>query len=365
MLEVIDKLYETRHLTRDEWVALIEAQRSEERHHLTQKGAAPSTDAADGPLTAYLFERARAVRRQRYGDKVFIRGLIEISNRCRNDCLYCGIRRSNECAERYRLQPADIIACTDKGYELGFRTFVMQGGEDPFFTDEVLCPLIERIKANHPDCAITLSLGERTRESYQRLFDAGADRYLLRHETATDAHYRRLHPSELSLATRKACLSNLKEIGYQTGAGFMVGSPYQTVENLADDMLYLDELQPQMVGIGPFIPHRDTPFRDHAAGSVAQTLFFLGCLRLMLPASLLPATTAIGTLDPQGREKGMLAGANVVMPNLSPPENRGKYLLYNDKLATGCEAAEHLRELDRRFAAVGMRIAVDRGDFAG
>lgn len=343
MYELIDKLYETQSLTRSEWVRLIEGQ--------------------NDTLAGCLFERAREVRHRFYGRKVYIRGLIEISNYCKNDCYYCGIRKSNHLACRYRLTTDEIIACTDIGYTLGFRTFVLQGGEDRYYTDDLLCQLIRDIKGNHPDCAVTLSLGERTRESYERLFTAGADRYLLRHETSSPSHYEKLHPASLRSADRKSCLDALKEIGYQTGSGFMVGSPFQTPEHLAEDMLYLHKLQPQMVGIGPFIPHRDTPFRDYPAGSVSQTLFFLGLLRLMLPAALLPATTALGTLDPKGREKGILAGANVVMPNLSPPEVRDKYALYNNKLSTGCEAAEHLEMLKARFEAVGYHLCVDRGDY--
>ena len=255
------------------------------------------------------------------------------------------------------------MSCCEQGYALGFRTFVLQGGEDPFYTDDMIADTVTDIKKNYPYCAVTLSIGEKSRESYERYFKAGADRYLLRHETADHEHYSKLHPSELTAENRQRCLWNLKDIGFQTGSGFMVGSPFQTAENLAEDMLFLHKLQPQMVGIGPFIPHHDTPFADAAAGALELTLFMLGLLRLMLPSALLPSTTALGTVAPDGREKGILAGANVVMPNLSPSDVRKKYLLYDNKICTGDEAAECRRCLERRMNGIGYEIAVDRGDF--
>lgn len=311
---------------------------------------------------AYLFEKARAVRKAYYGNEVFVRGLIEFTNYCKNDCYYCGIRASNRKAERYRLTSTQILECCALGYELGYRTFVLQGGEDPYFTDERLVPLVQQIRQSFPDCAITLSLGERSRESYKRLREAGANRYLLRHETANPVHYGRLHPAEMSFSNRKECLWTLKELGYTVGAGFMVGSPFQTPETLADDLLFINELQPGMVGIGPFIPHVDTPFCDMPAGSVLLTLFFIGVLRLMLPSALLPATTALGTADPTGREKGILAGGNVMMPNLSPQDVREKYKLYNNKICTGDEAAECRDCLSGRMSRIGYEIVTDRGD---
>lgn len=310
-----------------------------------------------------LFEEARKIRDKVYGKTVFVRGLIEISNYCKNDCFYCGIRRSNEKAMRYRLTPEEILACCREGYDLGFRTFVLQGGEDPHFTDDLLCDLIEKIKKSHPDCAVTLSLGERSCESYQRLKDAGADRYLLRHETATCSHYEKLHPAGMLLETRKKCLYDLKEIGFQVGAGMMVGSPFQTQEELAEDMLFLQELRPHMVGIGPFISHQDTPFCDEPNGSVDTTILLLALTRILLPNVLLPATTALGTLDPKGREKAVLAGANVVMPNLSPLSVREKYMLYDGKISTGIEAAESLEHLKKSMKKIGYRVVIDRGDY--
>ncbi len=307
-------------------------------------------------------QAAKELRDKIYGKRVFLRGLIEISSYCKNDCYYCGIRRSNRCAERYRLTDEQILECCDYGSRLGFRTFVLQGGEDPHFSDERMCELITKIKASHPDCAVTLSLGERSRESYRLLREAGADRYLLRHETATDEHYSKLHPSELTLANRKSCLYTLKSLGFHTGAGFMVGSPYQTAENLAEDLIFLTELQPHMVGIGPFIPHRDTPFRDEAQGSLELVLFMVSLARLVLPRALLPSTTALGTIASNGRERGVLAGANVVMPNLSPLEVRKKYSLYNNKLCSGAETAEHIKELAARFDAIGYSLDFSRGD---
>ena len=309
-------------------------------------------------LAALAVERRRAI----YGDAVFTRGLIEISNFCRNDCLYCGIRRSNPHCRRYRLTEEEILACADEGCALGFRTVVLQGGEDPYFTDAVLCGVTAELKRRHPDCAVTLSMGERSRESYQRLFDAGADRYLLRHETVNPEHYRKLHPPEMSWEHRIQCLRDLREIGYQVGCGFMVGSPYQTEGDLARELKWVEDFRPDMCGIGPFIPHRDTPFRDAPAGSLDLTCYLLSILRLIYPPVLLPATTALGTLHPQGRERGIQAGANVVMPNLSPVAVRKDYTLYDNKICTGEESAQCRGCLDRRMRSIGYRLVTDRGD---
>ena len=292
-----------------------------------------------------------------------MRGLIEFTNYCKNDCYYCGIRRSNKNAARYRLTQEEILECCRAGYGLGFRTFVLQGGEDYFYSDEDIAAIVRAIKAQHPDCAVTLSIGERSSKTYALWKQAGADRYLLRHETADCTHYAKLHPAELSAQNRQNCLYTLKELGYQAGAGFMVGSPYQTAENLADDLMFLQKLRPQMIGIGPFIPHHDTPFKDEPAGSVELTLVLLAVLRLLFPHVLLPATTALGTLATGGRLLGIKAGANVIMPNLSPQNVRGKYLLYDNKLHTGAEAAEALNELQREVASIGYRIVSARGDY--
>ena len=310
-----------------------------------------------------LRKKAQKKSLAHFSNKIYIRGLIELSSYCKNDCLYCGLRRSNKSAVRYRLNKEQILSCCRSGYSLGFRTFVLQGGEDGYYTDEVMCEIVSEIKSLYPDCAVTLSLGERTEESYRRLFDSGADRYLLRHETANEEHYKKLHPSEMSLENRKNCLYTLKKIGYQTGAGFMVGSPFQTYETLAEDLLFLKDLNPQMCGIGPFIPHKDTPFADEKSGSVRLTLVLLSLVRLMLPKVLLPATTALGTADGQGREKGVLHGANVVMPNLSPTEHRADYSLYDNKICTGDEAAECIKCLSNRMKSIGYKIATDRGDY--
>lgn len=311
---------------------------------------------------ALLSELADKVRRSIYGNTVFIRGLIEISNICKNDCLYCGIRKSNQNAERYRLTEEEILTCCEEGYRLGFRTFVLQGGEDGYYTDERLCVLITRIKKAHPDCAVTLSLGERSRESYQRLYEVGADRYLLRHETADATHYEMLHPKELSITNRMRCLSDLKEIGYQTGCGFMVGSPYQTTAHLAKDLKFIETFQPEMCGIGPFIPQSDTPFGNKEAGTLELTCYLLSVIRLIKPNILLPATTALGTIHPKGRELGILAGANVVMPNLSPSCVRKKYALYDNKISDGAESAQCVEELTSRMTSIGYQIVTDRGD---
>ena len=342
-IECIDKLQSSRCLSREEWIALIE-------------GRTPDT-------AEYLFECARAEQNKYFGRQIYIRGLIEITNYCRNDCYYCGIRNSNRQAVRYRLDKEQILSCCAAGYELGFRTFVLQGGEDAYFSDTRMADIVRTIKERYADCAVTLSLGEKSRESYQTLFDAGADRYLLRHETADEAHYNCLHPTALSAKERKRCLYDLKEIGYQTGTGFMVGSPGQTAAHLAEDMLFIRQLEPQMVGIGPFVPHHDTPFAEEPGGTVELTLFLIGLLRLMLPGVLLPSTTALGTIDPMGREKGILAGANVVMPNLSPKEVRKKYELYDNKVSTGEEAAESKDLLQKKMESIGYTLAVSRGDF--
>ena len=311
------------------------------------------------------FAQSLAVKtaKKHFGNKIYIRGLIEFTNICKNDCLYCGLRCSNKNAERYRLTPEEILACCEAGYPLGFRTFVLQGGEDPFFDDDALCNIVREIKNRFSDCAVTLSVGERTKESYQRLFNAGADRYLLRHETASVGHYKLLHPENMSLKSRKECLFNLKEIGFQTGCGFMVGSPYQTTENIAEDLLFIKELSPQMVGIGPFIPHKDTPFFDKPAGDLNLTLFLLSLVRIMLKNVLLPSTTALGTIIENGREQGILSGANVVMPNLSPDFAKKNYMLYDNKISAGPEAASGLSDLKVRIEKIGYQIAVSRGDF--
>lgn len=302
------------------------------------------------------------VRQQVYGKDVYIRGLIEISNHCKNNCYYCGIRRDNRDILRYRLTQEDILDCCKQGYDLGFRTFVLQGGEDGEHTDLWLCRLISDIKDRYPDCAVTLSLGERSRQSYQQLFNAGADRYLLRHETAVDCHYRTLHPQELSLANRKQCLFALKEIGYQVGSGFMVGSPGQTLDYVAEDLLFLQELQPDMIGIGPFLRHAQTPFANEPNGDLFLTLRLISMLRLMFPHALLPSTTALGTLHPKGREWGLQAGANVVMPNLSPVSFRKLYSLYDNKISTDEEAAEGKAKLEKQVAQAGYQVVTARGD---
>lgn len=320
---------------------------------------------ADAELVQYLAERAEAVRQRFYGRDVYIRGLIEFTNYCKNDCLYCGIRRGNRCAQRYRLTPEEILECCHTGYQLGFRTFVLQGGEDPYFTKDRIAELVAAIKKAHPDCAVTLSVGEKDRDTYQAWFDAGADRYLLRHETADESLYRRLHPEEMSLKHRMECLQNLKDIGYQVGCGFMVGSPGQTPEMILSDLRYIQHLQPHMVGIGPFIPHKDTPFGNQPAGTAEMTLRLLAIIRLMLPNVLLPATTALGTIQGDGRQQGMRFGANVVMPNLSPASARQKYALYNGKLSSGEEAAESVALLKQSMAAVGYHVVSGRGDWKG
>ncbi len=322
------------------------------------------TILAGGSCDSYLFECADKVRRSVYGNKVYIRGLIEFTNYCKNNCYYCGIRCANKNAERYRLTKEDILLCCKEGYSLGFRTFVLQGGEDPYYTNEIICDIVSEIRNTYPDCAITLSIGEKSKESYKAYFEAGANRFLLRHETASNEHYGKLHPSSMSLDERKTCLFNLKELGYQVGSGFMVGSPYQTMENIISDLRFLQELQPDMVGIGPYVNHKDTPFKDFQNGSVELTLRLISILRLMFPKLLIPATTALGTLHPEGRELGLKAGANVVMPNLSPKNIRKLYQIYENKLSTDEEAAESRKALELKVKNAGYEIVIDRGDRA-
>ena len=343
MNELIRKLSETHSLSLEEYESLITNRNDESRK--------------------LLRELAVKVRREIYGNKVYVRGLIEVSNICRNDCYYCGIRRSNKNCERYRLTRGEILSCCDEGYELGFRTFVLQGGEDSYFSDEILGGIVQDIKTRHSDCAVTLSMGERSRESYRYLRECGADRYLLRHETADSEHYSRLHPSDMSYSNRMDCLRNLRELGYQVGCGFMVGSPFQSTKNLAQDLKFIERFKPEMCGIGPFIPHKDTQFRDCPAGTVELTCYLLSIIRLIYPPVLLPATTALGTIDPVGREKGIMAGANVVMPNLSPVSVRKKYELYDNKICTGEESAQCRECLSSRMGKIGYEIVADRGDF--
>lgn len=344
-------------MNRYEWIQLLEM--------LTK------TEPESTSFRADLAARAREIARAHFGNRIFVRGLIEFTNYCRNDCYYCGLRASNHCAARYRLTPEAVLACCREGHALGLRTFVLQGGEDSGWgtdaggialSDKALCQLVERIKAEFPDCAVTLSVGERPRETYRAWREAGADRYLLRHETADPAHYARLHPRSMRWEHRKQCLWDLKDLGYQVGAGFMVGTPGQTAETLAKDFLFLKELEPEMVGIGPFVPHHDTPFRRYPTGPVDLTTACLSLTRIMLPKVLLPATTALSTIDADGRERGILAGANVVMPNLSPPDAREKYELYDNMLSTSAESVEGMNNLASRMQRIGYRLDFGRGD---
>ena len=343
MKDLVLKLKENHFLNDEEFKRLIEDEREE--------------------TLSFLNKTASSVSKSVYDNKIYIRGLIEFTNYCKNDCYYCGIRKSNGNAERYRLNLEQILDCCETGYNLGFRTFVLQGGEDGFFTDEKMVEIIKEIKRNYLDCALTLSIGERGYNSYKAFFDAGADRYLIRHETADCEHYSRLHPNNLSLQNRMDCLYSLKEIGFQVGCGFMVGSPYQTTDSLIKDLKFIKELNPHMVGIGPFVPHNATPFKDFEQGSLNLTLKLLSIIRLMLPNVLLPSTTALGTIDATGREKGILAGANVVMPNLSQRDVRKKYLLYDNKICTGDEAAECILCMKNRMKSIGYEVVTSRGDY--
>lgn len=340
MSQIVDKLAKDKNLSDYELKALLE------------------TDRYDHDL----FEVADQTRKQMYGTDVYIRGLIEFSNYCKNNCNYCGIRNGNMKVQRYRLSKEDIFSCCDNGYSLGFRTFVLQGGEDPFYTDDLICEIVSGIKSKYSDCAITLSIGERSYSSYKKFYDAGADRYLLRHETANEEHYQLLHPDVMHAQNRKECLWSLKDIGYQVGSGIMVGSPYQRIEHLVEDIRFLQELMPDMIGIGPYIVHKDTPFKDFKNGDLKLCLRLIAILRLLFPYALIPSTTALGTIVSNGRELGLLAGANVVMPNLSPVRVRKLYELYDEKICTGEEAAECRSCLNRRVENTGYHIVVGRGD---
>ena len=342
-MDIVSRFLKERTLSEEEFVLLLQ-------------------QSGDAAVRETLRREALALCRNYYGNQVYIRGLIEFTNYCKNNCYYCGIRRDNPHVRRYRLSTEEILSCCREGYGLGYRTFVLQGGEDPYFTDERMTELIRQIRGEYPDCAITLSIGEREKDSYRKFREAGADRYLLRHETADAAHYRSLHPEGMNFSHRIQCLYDLKALGYQVGAGFMVGSPGQKLEHMAKDLLFLQKLQPEMVGIGPFIPHHDTRYAKEQAGSVEMTLFLLSVIRILLPKVLLPATTALGTMDPVGREKGLLAGANVIMPNLSPEKNRKDYSLYDNKICTGEEVAQSIASLRKRVESVGCQVVTDRGD---
>ena len=338
---IIDKLHKENNLSKDELYMLV--------------------SSIDDENMEYLISKADETRRKFYDNKVYMRGLIEFTNYCKMDCLYCGIRKSNKNVERYRLTFDEIMECADIGDRLGYKTYVLQGGEDPYFTDERMVEIIKGIKNRYPKNAITLSLGERSYESYKKMYDAGADRYLLRHETATKSLYDSLHPGT-SIESRRECLYNLKKIGFQAGAGFMVGLPNQTDMDLVNDLMFVKEFEPAMCGIGPFIPQKDTPLGDEEGGTLEKTILMLSIVRLLLPEVLLPATTALGTIDPTGREKGIKAGGNVVMPNLSPTSVREKYALYDGKICTGDEAAECRMCIERRMKKFGYDVEVNRGD---
>ncbi|BFK82019.1 [FeFe] hydrogenase H-cluster radical SAM maturase HydE [Clostridium baratii] len=341
VIDIINKLYKEHEASKEELLYLLD--------NITDKDQ------------EYLVEKANEIRMQSYGNKVYMRGLIEFTNYCKRDCMYCGIRKSNKNADRYRLTFDEIIHCADIGDKLGYKTYVLQGGEDAYFTDERMIEIIKEIKKRHPNNAITLSLGERSYESYKKLYEAGADRYLLRHETASKHLYDKLHPGA-SFEERMQCLRNLKEIGYQTGAGFMIGLPGQTNEDLVNDLLFVKEFKPEMCGIGPFIPQKDTPLGEETGGTLEKTVIMLAIIRLLLPDVLLPASTALGSVDPLGREKGIKAGGNVVMPNLSPTEVRDKYALYDGKICTGDEAAECRMCIEGRMRRFGYEVEVNRGD---
>ncbi len=344
VFKTIDNLYEKQNISFDECLNLLKS-------------------SNDQSVRNYLFDKSKEVTLNNFSNKIYIRGLIEYSNYCKNDCFYCGIRKSNHNLERYRLSKEEILICCEKGYNLGFRTFVLQGGEDGYFTDDLTCEIISEIRNKYPDCAITLSMGEKSYDSYKKFFDCGANRYLLRHESINSEHYSKLHPENMSIKNRVECLYNLKKIGYQVGCGFMVGAPYQTLTNIAEDIMFIKEFKPHMIGVGPYISHKDTPFYSFENGSYKLTTFIIGILRLLCNKALIPATTALNSVSPNGREEGIKAGANVIMPNLSPYDKRDKYTLYNGKLSTGAEGAESLKILNDEMKKIGYEISFERGDY--
>lgn len=330
------------------------------QHTLTLEEYCTLLEQADAQVAAYLAALARKEQEKHYGNEVFLRGLIEVSNVCKNDCYYCGIRRSNHACQRYRLTEEEILTCCAEGYAQGFRTFVLQGGEDPAFSDQMLENLLMSIKSHWPDTSVVLSMGERSDASLARLRKAGADRYMLRYETADPVHYGQLHPGEMSWENRMSCLHTLRKQGYQIGCGFMVGTPGQTVELLAKELQFLEKFQPELCSIGPFIPHRDTPFGRERAGSAELTCLLLSCIRLIHPSVLLLAANALGALRSDGREAGVLAGANLMLPVLSPERAQNQYLLYNGKRSDGTEIARICAELDKRMHAIGYRVVPEQ-----
>ncbi|WP_020005902.1 [FeFe] hydrogenase H-cluster radical SAM maturase HydE [Brachyspira innocens] len=359
--EIINKIDKEESISYDDALFLLSS--FEYDNNINKKQLTHKEEESVKELKEYLRVKAREKADKIFGKYVFMRGLIEFTNYCKNDCIYCGIRKSNKNAERYRLSKEDILSCCELGYEIGFRTFVLQGGEDPYYNINIMSDIVEAIKNKFPDCALTLSIGEKEEEYYRVLKEKGADRFLLRHETSDNIHYSKLHPMEMSLNNRKECLRNLKKLGFQTGTGIMVGSPYQTLENIADDLVFMQEIKPEMIGIGPFLPHKDTPFANEKKGELELTLILISILRLIFPLALIPATTALGTIKEGGRELGILHGSNVVMPNLSPMDVRKKYLLYNDKISTGTESAEGVESLKNNMKNIGYILTGMRGDY--
>ncbi|PCG18862.1 [FeFe] hydrogenase H-cluster radical SAM maturase HydE [Brachyspira sp. G79] len=359
--EIINKIDKEESIYYDDALVLLSS--FEYDNNINKKQLTQEEEDNIKDLKEYLRVKAREKADKIFGKYVFMRGLIEFTNYCKNDCIYCGIRKSNRNAERYRLNKEDILYCCELGYDIGFRTFVLQGGEDPYYNINIMSDIVEAIKNKFPDCALTLSIGEKEEEYYKILKEKGADRFLLRHETSDNIHYSKLHPSDMSLENRKECLRNLKKLGFQTGTGIMVGSPYQTLENIADDFVFMQEIKPEMIGIGPFLPHKDTPFANEKKGELELTLILISILRLIFPLALIPATTALGTIKEGGRELGILHGSNVVMPNLSPMDVRKKYLLYNDKIATGTESAEGVESLKNNMKNIGYILTGMRGDY--
>jgi biotin synthase len=309
---------------------------------------------------AELFAMADDIRKRYFKDEVHIRGIIEFSNYCMKNCFYCGLRRDNKTIERYRISEDEIIDTALKAGELGYKTILLQSGEDGGYTIEGLCAIIKRIRSNL-DCAITLSLGEKSFDEYRSLRDAGADRYLLRFETSDRGLFNKLKPDS-SYENRLDCIKNLKKLGFQVGSGFMVGLPGQTYEILADDILLLRELDLDMIGIGPFLSHHNTPLGNSASGTLDLTLRALAIIRILMPDVHIPATTAMGTVEKGGREKALQCGANVIMPNVTPIKYRKYYEIYPNKICIDDAPSDCRACIEGMLKSLGRAAATNKGD---
>lgn len=336
MKKLIEKASTLHRLEREELIALLE----------------------DENCNQNLFEAADSVRKNFVGDEIHLRGLIEFSNICKNNCCYCGLRRDNRKISRYRLENAEILELAAHGAAMGLKTIVLQSGEDAYYGCERLCEIIRGIK--RLNVALTLSIGEKSLEDYQAYHAAGADRFLLRIETTDRTLYER-HDPEMSWEARRQCLTDLRRAGLEVGSGCLVGLPGQTVASLADDILFFKEIEADMIGIGPFIPHPDTPLGDASGGRLETALKVMALTRLLLPDINIPATTAMETLAQDGQIRALKAGANVIMPNITLTDYRRYYELYPGKSATGYTPDESLKKVVAKIESIGRKVALGFG----